>query len=141
MSEMTREEAIKWLEEAVNDTNNDFDLCSDALKKELLLQKDVFEMAVSALTHQQGEWISVEDRLPDKPGHYLVCTSINYWHGGCMDKNEEHKYHDSGTPIGYDGTMMSVLDCYYDITGNWNRVFNKHVTHWMPLPEPPEDRG
>ena len=33
MSEMTREEAIKWLEEAVNDTNNDFDLCSEALKK------------------------------------------------------------------------------------------------------------
>ena len=95
----------------------------------------------STITQPSGEWISVEDRLPDKPGHYLVCTSINYWHGGCMDKNEEHKYHDSGTPIGYDGTMMSVLDCYYDITGDWNRVFNKHVTHWMPLPEPPEDRG
>ena len=91
MSEMTREEAIKWLEEAVNDTNNDFDLCSDALKKELLLQKDVFEMAISALKNTHGEWISVKDRLPDKPGHYLVCTSINYWHGGCMDKNEEHK--------------------------------------------------
>lgn len=30
---MTRAEAIKWLEEAVNDTNNDFDLCSEALKK------------------------------------------------------------------------------------------------------------
>ena len=24
------------------------------------------------------EWISVEDRLPEFPGHYLVCTSINY---------------------------------------------------------------
>ena len=48
---MTREEAIKWLEEAVNDTNIVFDLCSDALKKELLLQKDVFEMAVSALKY------------------------------------------------------------------------------------------
>ena len=95
----------------------------------------------STITQPSGEWISVEDRLPDKPGHYLVCTSINYWHGGCMDKNEEHKYHDSGTPIGYDGTMMSVLDCYYDRTGDWNRVFNKHVTHWMPVPEPPEDRG
>lgn len=34
-----------------------------------------------------AEWISVKDRLPDKPGHYLVCTSINYWHGGCLEIN------------------------------------------------------
>ena len=84
------------------------------------------------------EWISVDDRLPEFPGHYLVCTSINYWHGGCMDINENHKYHQNGTPVGYDGSTMSVLDCYYDITGHWNRVCDRHVTHWMPLPEPPK---
>lgn len=83
-------------------------------------------------------WISVDERLPDGPGHYLICTSINYWHGGCLDKNEGHKHHKNcGTPMGYDGTTKSVLDCYYDITGDWNRVYNSHVTHWMPLPEPP----
>ena len=87
-----------------------------------------------------NEWISVKDRLPDGPGHYLICTSINYWHGGCMDKNMGHKFHKScGTPIGYDGTTKSVLDCYYDVTGDWNRVCNCHVTHWMPLPEPPKE--
>lgn len=86
-------------------------------------------------------WISVDERLPDGPGHYLICTSINYWHGGCLDKNEGHKHHKNcGTPMGYDGTTKSVLDCYYDITGDWNRVYNSHVTHWMPLPESPEDR-
>lgn len=84
------------------------------------------------------EWISVKDRLPEFPGHYLVCTSINYWHGGCMDINENHKYHQSGTPVGYDGSTMSVLDCYYDVAGHWNRVCDKHVTHWMPLPPPPK---
>ena len=84
------------------------------------------------------EWISVKDRLPEYPGHYLVCTSINYWHGGCMDINENHKYHPSGTPVGYDGTTMSVLDCYYDVAGHWNRVCDSHVTHWMPIPEPPK---
>ena len=84
------------------------------------------------------EWISVKDRLPEYPGHYLVCTSINYWHGGCMDINENHKYHPNGTPVGYDGSTMSVLDCYYDVTGQWNRVCDSHVTHWMPLPPPPK---
>ena len=84
------------------------------------------------------EWISVKDRLPEFPWHYLVCTSINYWHGGCMDLNENHKYHQNGTPVGYDGSTMSVLDCYYDVTGHWNRVCDRHVTHWMPLPPPPK---
>ena len=84
------------------------------------------------------QWISVNDRLPEYPGHYLVCTSINYWHGGCMDINENHKYHPNGTPVGYDGTTMSVLDCYYDVTGHWNRVCDSHVTHWMPIPQPPK---
>lgn len=65
-----------------------------------------------------SEWISVEDRLPDAPGHYLVCTSINYWHGGCLDENEERKDGlKCGTPEGYEGTTMSVLDCYFDGTG------------------------
>ena len=84
------------------------------------------------------EWISVKDRLPEYPGHYLVCTSINYWHGGCMDINENHKYYPNGTPVGYDGSTMSVLDCYYDVAGHWNRVCDSHVTHWMPIPEPPK---
>lgn len=84
------------------------------------------------------EWVSVKDRLPEYPGHYLVCTSINYWHGGCMDINENHKYHPNGTPVGYDGSTMSVLDCYYDVAGHWNRVCDSHVTHWMPIPEPPK---
>ena len=84
------------------------------------------------------EWVSVKDRLPEYPGHYLVCTSINYWHGGCMDINENHKYHPNGTPVGYDGSTMSALDCYYDVAGHWNRVCDGHVTHWMPIPEPPK---
>ena len=84
------------------------------------------------------EWIPVTERLPEYPGHYLVCTSINYWHGGCMDINGNHKYHPNGTPVGYDGSTMSVLDCYYDVAGHWNRVCDSHVTHWMPLPNPPK---
>lgn len=84
---------------------------------------------------QPNNWISVKDRLPEKPGHYLVITSINYWHGGCLDKNPT--YH--GTTKGYENTAMSVLDCYFDSTGDWNRVCNCHVTHWQPLPEPPKE--
>ena len=88
---------------------------------------------------QQMRRISVEERLPDKPGHYLVCTNVNYWHGGCMDKNGASS--NAGTTDGYAGTTLSVLDCFYDITGDWNRVCNAHVTHWMPLPAAPKEEA
>lgn len=100
------------------------------------LADDVMDIIAHGITVQ--EWVSVKDRMPEYPGHYLVCTSINYWHGGCMDINENHKYHPNGTPVGYDGSTMSVLDCYYDVTGHWNRACDSHVTHWMPIPEPPK---
>ena len=108
---MTRAEAIKWLEEAVNDTNINFDLCSEALKKELLIQKDVFEMAISALKNTHGEWISVKDRLPEKKQRVIVrCRTV-------------------GTTVGW------------ILWREWLTDLGKgcsDVTHWMPLPEPPE---
>lgn len=97
---------------------------------------DEFESMADVIEHGQ-EWIPVEERLPDKPGHYLVCTNVNYWHGGCMDKNGSSS--NAGTTDGYAGTTLSVLDCFYDITGDWNRVCNAHVTHWMLLPKPPKE--
>lgn len=46
---MTREEAIKWMEKAIQETERDFDLCSPALQKELTERKEVFETAIAAL--------------------------------------------------------------------------------------------
>lgn len=102
---------------------------------ELVTQRNIAQMRKRFEAEKQVPlWRSVKDELPEKPGHYLICTSINYWHGGCMDVNA-----DDGTTEGYAGTVMSVLDCYIDITHDWNRVCNAHVTHWMPLPEPPKE--
>lgn len=111
-------------------------LCRHVDKSFKLAENIADDLIANGVTVQ--EWVDVKDRLPEYPGHYLVCTSINYWHGGCMDINENHKYHPNGTPVGYDGSTMSVLDCYYDVTGHWNRVCDRHVTHWMPLPPPPK---
>ena len=38
---MTREEAIKWMEEAIQDTNTYWDSCSEALQNELNEQRGV----------------------------------------------------------------------------------------------------
>ena len=62
---MTWEEAIKWLEETIQDTDTYWESCSEALQKELDEQKEVFLLALAALrpiTREQvekvwrGEW-------------------------------------------------------------------------------------
>ena len=61
---MTREEAIKWLEEATQDTDTYWESCSEALQKELDEQKEVFLLALTALRpvsreqveKMRGEW-------------------------------------------------------------------------------------
>lgn len=62
-----------------------------------------------------SEWISVKDRLPEKTGLYLIY---------------EQKYN----------PMMET--CFYSNCSGWQYGFSDSdaelITHWMPLPEPPE---
>ena len=85
---MTREEAIKWLEETIQDTDTYWESCSEALQKELDEQKEVFLLALSALrpvTREQvekmrGEWIDCDGgKVPvDKYGQpfgWAMCSA------------------------------------------------------------------
>ena len=46
---MTREEAIEWMEETIQDAEKLLDKCSPELKEEILEQNEVFKIAISAL--------------------------------------------------------------------------------------------
>lgn len=80
------------------------------------LVKEAFDMAKSNLAPAQ-KWISVKDRLPETESRCLV--------------------------IRYDAvTKTSFRDILWFDKGTWwNRIFGGEysVTHWMPLPEPPEE--
>lgn len=63
---MKIEEAIEWMEEAVQETTECFEQCSPSLQKELVMQKEAFELAITALrpvSREQvekvwrGEWV------------------------------------------------------------------------------------
>lgn len=76
---MTNEKAIKWMEEAIQETTECFEQCSPTLQEELIKQKEVFELALTALrsmpeTTKPG-WISVKERLPDE--EVVVETKID----------------------------------------------------------------
>jgi hypothetical protein len=76
--------------------------------------------AIAAACELMPRWISVEDRLPNPGADVLI-----YY----------------GT-VGLDGEML-VAHCHVDGKVEWAddvglRIRSEGVTHWMPLPEPPE---
>lgn len=87
---MTREEAIKWLEEIVQDTDTYWESCSKALQKELYEQKQVFLLALSALRpitrekveKMRGEWIIEDAGDGDRRKKCSLCNQpISGWWG------------------------------------------------------------
>lgn len=78
------------------------------------LAKDALEY-IQQLEAQQPRWINVKERLPEDDG-YVLCH--------CNDGSSDIvcMYHGDGDFVTPD------LDCYTGI-----------VTHWMPLPQPPEE--
>ena len=68
-----------------------------------------------------NEWISVNDRLPEKDGKYIVA------------RREGSRYSISVRKFRKD------VPCWYSgYCGHWERRTNG-ITHWMPLPEPPKE--
>lgn len=67
-----------------------------------------------------SDWISVNERLPDKQGEYLCCYKFK--------ENDDRVF------------MGTVYYHTYCANPHWNDAgTGLIVTHWMPLPEPPED--
>lgn len=65
-------------------------------------------------------WISVDDRLPDEKGEYLVAYHPCWYDSVHWDKTE----------VG--------LDSFRGKTA-WAKKKFQRVTHWMPKPEPPKE--
>lgn len=74
-------------------------------------------------------WIKCSERLPDKPGAYLVAfngqfyaMAIRYFYKECF----------------YQRMLEYVKDDFLnDLASKYNPV--ELITHWQPLPEPPKE--
>ena len=75
-----------------------------------------------AVLQERTRWIPVEERLPDHHEHDYVLVCVT-------GKTEKIDYRNAVTMVFLDGEHFidPEVDCILD-----------GVTHWMPLPEPPE---
>ena len=86
-----------------------------------LLEDVLWEINAQPTLTPPNEWVRVEERLPDSQADVLV---VAFWHEN----------------------WQTMIGWYSDTVKKW-RVITPHgelepggVTHWMPLPEPPDSR-
>lgn len=79
------------------------------------------------------KWIPVTERLPEIGGNYFVVVKHKY------DFEKEYSYDTDFAEFTFsDGYIDNCWNTYND----WNEGQHYlHVTHWMPLPEPPKEES
>lgn len=86
-------------------------------------RKLLIEQLADKVDRLEQGWIPIEIK-PVKSRHYLVLSEMNLAHGGTWEDNEGD-------------ARRNMKVAYYDCTGKFNQPC---VTHWMPLPAPPNDK-
>ena len=123
---MTREEAIKTLKTELNCLSIPCENC-DCATCDYFVDEDEYvsacKLAIAAL-REQPRWISVEERLPEESGRYIVLRKS----GDCLDCQYEKDRDNWGVLI----DMGEVGAIWVDYNG---------VTHWMPMPEPQKEEA
>lgn len=84
---------------------------------------------ISALVGEveKSGWISVDERLPENGDSYLVVI-----------KEKEIFYDKWLYHVDVASSHGSYIDDFWDTFNDWCEGQEVHVTHWMPLPTPPE---
>ena len=77
------------------------------------------------------KWIPVSERLPEEPGPFLIVVKSKY------PFDRDYSYETDFAMYRWDG--KGRLDGCWDALADWGDGEEYiHVTHWMPLPEPPK---
>ena len=79
------------------------------------------------------KWIPVSERLPEEDGDYLTtcrCMGVRFYEVLSFAKDGEAvDYYD----------LTAKQNVWYEYLSEYGYVSRTNVTHWMPLPEPPQE--
>ena len=109
-----------WSEESGFYSDAELDIIRKYNKDLITFAKDNAEIFAG-----QSEWISVEDRLPEKNQQVLI-----YEHGRISETFYVRSH--AKNPTHWE-TLPFMASHGYPVPSDW-----QSVTHWQPLPEPPE---
>mgnify|MGYP004650027745 CR=1 FL=1 len=164
---MTDQEIVQALRCCAKGLGHD-DACENCKVGEIQDRREYIEFAAAnvierltaenaALREKVPQWVSVQDRLPEPETDVLIVCNRNgcvfvtpaiYEDGKMLTQESAWNWSDI---YGY-GLYSEEDDDYYIPEGWWeNRQFNPDdvynnpvdctVTHWMPLPEAPEEHN
>ena len=154
---VTKEEAINYLSkcrERAQDCVDDFERVFQGQKSAWRRYVVAYDMAIAAL-REQPRWISVEERLPEAEKEVRVLCKASWnskYRYQCQAFYEPKGMLREKSDYGWDYECCSEYseedDDYFVNPGWYERIHNwddcsaagipDEVTHWMPLPEPPE---
>ena len=77
----------------------------------------------------EREWIPVSERLPEKPGQYLV-----FYHGVVIKNNIDLMWY--GKPSMPNIEVNRKKKYFYRSDSEWGDIIYDEVIAWMPLPDP-----
>ena len=98
--------------------------------KDLNEVNEACRMGMEAL--ERSKWIPCSERLPEKDGAYLVAGAKVGWIG--VKQFSKRKTLTAGW-----GQQVDTSDAWWELDEDDYPVWCPFVTHWMPLPEPPEE--
>lgn len=113
------------------------------------------DSGIDITRHKISDWISVKDRLPENGVHVLLCCEMHRYGGEIAGKYVCDGYYAEANKI-IAGGFPDECNCeyseeddeyylcegWYEVIKNWDDynsvAVEDFVTHWMPIPEPPE---
>lgn len=110
-----------------------------ALNEPILNGKSVLEWAeIGIHSQEQPQWISVKDRMPaETHSMFFKFYGTPKWRDAMWREESDHVL----VAITFEDGSQFVTSGYTQ-DGRWStgisKVLQYTVTHWMPLPEPPE---
>ena len=80
----------------------------------------------------EQKWIPVTERLPEKDGKYLVFEKGVYG-----TDTATLRFAKDGRKVDKYDFLRGWKNVWYRYDSEWGHITIDNVTHWMPVPEPP----